>query len=221
MGIEMRLHLLSMPHLDSLLKMEISELISGMETHSLRNSRPQADERLHHAFDIDAEAEILDLCDKLELSGSVRDTIYANRAHDLLLKLVEWCSPGYWESWEGRCFIYLEVASGEEAADVDSMYLSDYWQSCVKGIRLQTETEYAEAVVQNWMERRKALGETLDEKKDPRILSTFEAHDRAARILHHAMMRTGLVHILGREHLSAADWGHGEFRIGALIESWD
>ena len=220
MGIEMRLHLLSTSHLESILEMPIDEFISGMESHSLRASRPAVNERLHHAFDIDLEAEILDICELLELKGVVRETIYANRAHDLLLKLVEWCSPGFWESWEGRCFIYLEVASGEEAKDVDSMYLSEYWNSCVSGIRNQTETEFAEAVVKNWMERRKALGETLDEKKDPRIISTFEAHDRAARNLHYAIAQPDLVHILGREHLSAADWGHGEFRIGAMVESW-
>ena len=33
------------------------------------------------------------------------------------------------------------------------------------------------------MERRKELGETMDEKEDPRIVPTFEAHDRLPRPL--------------------------------------
>ena len=40
------------------------------------------------------------------------------------------------------------------------------------------EDEFADRVCIDWMERRKQLGETIDEKEDPKIIPTFEAHTR-------------------------------------------
>ena len=73
------------------------------------------------------------------------------------------------------------------------------------------------------MRRRKDLGESLDEKTDPRILSTMQAHTRLTQILHHLVQRWNneddLIGILGREHLSADKWGHGEWRISNIVNS--
>ena len=44
-----------------------------------------------------------------------------------------------------------------------------------------SQEEFAERVVLGWMDRRKELGETLDETQDPKIVPTFEAHTRASR----------------------------------------
>ena len=71
------------------------------------------------------------------------------------------------------------------------------------------------------MKRREALGETLDEREDPHIMPTFEAHDKAARKLHHAVNRQNCVQILGREHLDAKDWGHGNWNLKVLLEASD
>ena len=69
------------------------------------------------------------------------------------------------------------------------------------------------------MNRRKEMGETLDESKDPRIIPTFQAHDRNSRTLHHAVNISGYVQILGREHLDAQLWGHGKWNLGNILDS--
>ena len=221
MAIEMQLHLLDETALDKLLHMDWNELISGLENGTLRNIRPGEDKRLHRAFDIDCEAEILDRMSEIEGQGIVKAVLRKNRSHDLLLNLMQYASPGYWEAWEGRCFIYLENAIGREIADVDEMYLSELWHEVRKGLAQMTENEYSQKVCNDWMERRKALGETLEEKQDPRIIPTFEAHDRTSRTLHQAINSEGFVQIVGREHLPAADWGHEEWNLRNLLQASD
>jgi hypothetical protein len=83
------------------------------------------------------------------------------------------------------------------------------------------EDEFSESVCLDWMERRKELGETLDEKEDPKIVPTYEAHDRASRLLVHAVSRWrgegDLVGVLGREHLPAGEWGHGRWNLASFL----
>ena len=83
------------------------------------------------------------------------------------------------------------------------------------------EQEYAERVCLDWMERRKKLGETMDEKEDPRIVPTFEAHDRAAKSLVHTMTRwnneDNLVAIIGRDHLEARKWGSFSWNLSTIL----
>ena len=85
------------------------------------------------------------------------------------------------------------------------------------------EEEFSQKVCLDWMDRRKELGETLDEAKDPKIIPTYEAHDRTSRLLVHTISRwnkeDGLTGIVGREHLEANKWGHGEFNIRNILNS--
>jgi len=219
MGIEMRLHLVDGEALLNLLEMDWNEFTLGMDSSSLRSSRPPADSRLNRDFDIDCEAEFLDLADQISGQGSVREVLASNNGHDTLLKLVEWMSVGHWEAWEGRCFLYIENAIGHSVNDVDSMYKESVWDEVREGLSRMTADEFSEKVCEDWMERRKILGETLDEKQDPRIIPTFEAHDRAARGLHYAVNQKGFVQILGREHLEAHSWGHGDWNLGNLLDA--
>ena len=53
----MRLHLVDGSTLNSILDMEWQQLVSGMESSSLRSLRPNADGKLGRDFDIDCEAE--------------------------------------------------------------------------------------------------------------------------------------------------------------------
>jgi hypothetical protein len=73
------------------------------------------------------------------------------------------------------------------------------------------------------MDRRKALGETLDETKDPKIVPTFEAHTRAAKALVHTVNRArvdeDLQLVVGREHLAAAKWGHDAWNLFTFLQS--
>lgn len=219
MGIEMRLHLIDGPALISILQMDWKDFLSKMESSSLRSTRPPKDPKLNREFDIDCEAEFLDLSDNISGSGSVRQVLSKNQAFDALLKLVEWTSIGHWEAWEGRCFLYLENAIGRNVGHVDDMYDSELWDELRANLSQMNESEFAEKVCADWMQRRKDMGETLDESKDPRIIPTFEAHDRNSRTLHHAVNTKGFVQILGREHLDAKLWGHGDWNLGYLLDS--
>lgn len=219
MGIEMRLHLVDSDCLLNLLNMNWNKLVEGMEKQHFRSLRPPLDEVLNRTFDIDCEAEFLDLADLITGEGTVCEVLKESNGHEALLKLVEFASPGHWEAWEGRCFLYIENAIGREVDDVDSMYSVEVWDEVRSGLTKYTANEFSEKVCEDWMERRKELGETLDESKDPRIIPTFEAHDRAARGLHHAVNRKEFIQIIGREHLDAKEWGHGEWNLAKLLEA--
>ncbi len=219
MGIDMRLHLVDGAALLNLLKMDWSELISSINNLSLRKSRPKKDKMLNRDFDIDCEAEFLDIAEDFAGTGSVREVLAANFAHDALLKLVEWASVGYWEAWEGRCILYLENAIGSELPNVEDMYSAEIWDEVRAALSSMSESEYSEKVCADWMERRKELGETLDEKKDPRIIPTFEAHDRNSRLLHYAVNQTQFVQLLGRDHLESRLWGHGDWKLSHILDS--
>jgi hypothetical protein len=85
-----------------------------------------------------------------------------------------------------------------------------------------SKQQYSEAVVVDWMGRREQLGETLNEKNDPRILSTMQSHQRHAESLH------GLAEFLTEGEtilLTRRDWssylsaGFGGFNIRKLLTS--
>ena len=104
--------------------------------------------------------------------------------------------------------------------DADCILPKSSYVQAYQGI---ADGEYAERVVMDWMERRKALGETLDETLDPKIVPTFEAHTRASKALVHAVNRAmnedDLVFVVGREHLEASKWGHGDWNLSAFLQS--
>ena len=81
--------------------------------------RPTLDPKLNRDFDIDCEAEFLDLADTISGTGTVREVLSDNSGYDALLKLVEWASIGYWEAWEGRCFLYIENAINQKISNVN------------------------------------------------------------------------------------------------------
>ncbi|MAH90977.1 MAG: hypothetical protein CMA11_04335 [Euryarchaeota archaeon] len=219
MGIDMRLHLVDGESLLNLLNMDWNEIISQMSNNTLRSSRPALDPKLNRDFDIDCEAEFLDIAENISGTGTVREVLLENFAFDALLKLVEWVSVGYWEAWEGRCFLYLENAIGRSMKDVEDMYSHSTWMELRDSLSGMSESEFSEKVCSDWMQRRKDLGETLDEKKDPRIIPTFESHDRNSRGLHYAVNQKQHVQILGRDHLDAKFWGHGDWNLDNLLNS--
>ena len=140
-----------------------------------------------------------------------------------LLKLMQWASPGQWESWEARTYLYLDVALGREIANRDDLYSQSTWNAIIQSLAGIPEEEFAQKVCLDWMDRRKKLGETLDETKDPKIIPTYEAHDRTSRLLVYALTRwnneNGLIGIVGREHMDAQKWGHGDFNIRNILNS--
>ncbi|MEC8341127.1 MAG: hypothetical protein VXZ80_05725, partial [Candidatus Thermoplasmatota archaeon] len=112
---------------------------------------------------------------------------------------------------------------GAEAEDIHALYTEATWTTVLKRLHGISEDEYAERVVMDWMDRRKALGETLEEAEDPKIVPTFEAHTRAAKALVHTVNRAAneddLELVVGREHLEAAKWGHGKWNLTAFLNA--
>ena len=77
----MRLHLVDGEGLNQILEMDWNQFISQMESSSLRSLRPEPDARLGRDFDIDCEAEFLDLSDEISGEGianedSFREAIF-------------------------------------------------------------------------------------------------------------------------------------------------
>ncbi len=226
MGLDMIGLLVHKPTLHHLLSLPWSELKSGMEKATLRVHRPDQDKVLNTSFAIDAEAELLDWMDQQSVESqptSAQNFAELDDGEEGLLHLMKWASPGQWEVWEGRAFLYLENATGNEAEDIHELYTQATWEQAVQRLHGIAESEYAERVVIDWMERRKALGETLDEALDPKIVPTFEAHTRASKALVHAVNRAmnedDLVLVIGREHLEASRWGHGEWNLSVFLQS--
>ncbi len=220
MGIELVLLLVDTPSLEMLLERSWTELYQGMEKGQFRDQRPPFDGRLKRTFDIDCEAEILDWMDSVgtEHTGTVLEVLRTlNDGVQGLLHLMEWSSPGAWEVWEGRAFLYLDVALGRTIADSEDLYAESTWEALVHRLKGIPEEEFSELVCLDWMGRRKELGETLDESEDAKIVPTYEAHDRAARALVYTITlcdtSSTLVGILGREHLKAGQWGHGQWNL--------
>ena len=213
MGLDMIGLLVHKPTLLHLLSLSWGELKSKMERAALRDLRPAQDNMLKTQFAIDAEADLLDWMDEQSVNAETHaGTVLANLndGEEGLLNLMQWASPGRWEVWEGRAFLYLENATGAEAEDIHALYTEATWTTVLKRLHGISEDEYAERVVMDWMDRRKALGETLEEAEDPKIVPTFEAHTRAAKALVHTVNRAAneddLELVVGREHLEAAKW---------------
>ena len=226
MGLDMIGLLVHVPTLNHLLTLSWSELKSGMEQASLRERRPAQDGKLTTAFAIDAEADLLDWMDEQAVEGDPSVSQVLSQLSDGaegLLHLMYWASPGRWEVWEGRAFLYIENATGQEADDIEDLYMESTWDEAKKRLHGIAEDEYAERVVMDWMDRRKALGETLDEAMDPKIVPTFEAHTRASKALVHvvnrAMNEEELELVIGREHLEATKWGHGDWNLSTFLQS--
>lgn len=196
MGIDMVVLLIDYNALQELLSLTTSELIGKLESSTL--ARPTADPEMERQFDIDAGAEILDFLETGELESP-----------EGMLLLARWSAIGEWEAWEGRTFIYIETLLGREVEHVDELYEPEIWLELIENISTFTKKEYSNAVVMDWMQRREKLGESLDEKSDPHILPTMEAHQRNAEGLFHVLQmakKEGISLLLGREHMPASKW---------------
>ena len=70
-----------------------------------------------------------------------------------------------------------------------------------------------------WTEE--TLGETLDEKEDPKIIPTYEAHTRNSTLLVHAITEWKKneqnIGIVGREHLDAI-LGHSDVNLSNYLQ---
>ena len=226
MGLEIVVLLVDVSRLKLTLNLAWNALYQGLEKRTIRNIRPVQDSRLKILFDIDAEAELLDWMDAQPWSKHEEKSFHQMLGESTdgekgLLLAMKWASPGAWEVWEGRAYLYLDVALNTIIDGEDILYGGDTWDKVRNELAGLPESEYAERVCMNWMERRKALGETLDEKEDARIVPTYEAHDRAAKSLVYTMNRWNsepeLAAIIGRDHLEARKWGTGSWNVSTVL----
>lgn len=230
MGIEMVLLLVDIPSLEKILSTTWQDFYNGLEKGQLRESRPPQDELLKSIFAIDAEAEILDWMDQcskeqiIDPTQTVKENLQSiTNGEEGLLKIMHWASPGAWEVWEARAFLYLENALGEPIAHVEDMYTQWLWDDICQKLNGLPQVEFAAKVCLDWMDRRKQLGQTLDENLDAKIIPTYQAHELASTKLVHAITRwqgeSDLIGVLGREHLEATKWGHGEINLTQYLHS--
>tara|TARA_B100000683_G_C12472236_1_gene548160 strand:- start:863 stop:1540 length:678 start_codon:yes stop_codon:yes gene_type:complete len=219
MGIETVLMLVNRKSLDEILDTQWNQVYDLMTNGKMRHLRPEKLPRLNRDFDIDCEAEILDWMETIgQREGTVKSVLQdLDDGEEGLLQFMQFASPGSWECWEARSYLYLDVALGREIKDRTELYSIGTWETLVSKLSNLPEDEFADQVCIDWMERRKQLGETLDEKEDPKIIPTYEAHARNSRLLVHVITEwqnsSENIGIVGREHLDAALWGHGEFNL--------
>ena len=125
MGIDLVLMLVDKECLEKILTQPWNRLYSQLEKGVMRELRPSHDPRLKRSFDIDIEAEILDWLDTIPTGheGSVFEVLreLENGCEGLLL-LMQWASPGAWEVWEGRAYLYLDVALQRVIEDNTDLY---------------------------------------------------------------------------------------------------
>ena len=223
MGIETVLLIVNEKSLDEILDTAWNEVYRLMSKAKLRHLRPPKLPRLNRTFDIDCEAEILDWMETVgAMDGSVREVLLEiENGEEGLLQFMQFASPGNWECWEARSYLYLDVALDRKIEDRNDLYSMATWETLVSRLANIPEDEFADKVCIDWMDRRKQLGETLDEKEDPKIIPTYEAHTRKSKLLVHAVTewQNGVdnIGIVGREHLDASQWGHGEVNLSNYL----
>ena len=223
MGIETIVLLVNKKSLEEILNREWNQVYQMMENAKLRHLRPAKLPRLNRAFDIDCEAEILDWMETIGAKeGSVKEVLLEiDDGEEGLLQFMQFASPGNWECWEARSYLYLDVALDREIKDRNDLYSMTTWEDVIEKLSNLPEEEFAEKVCINWMDRRKLLGETLDEKEDPKIIPTYEAHARNSKLLVHAITQwqneDENIGIVGREHLEAAQCGHGDYNLSNYL----
>ena len=66
---------------------------------------------------------------------------------------MQYASPGSWECWEARTYLYLDVALGREITDRNDLYSSQTWEEVVEKLTNLPEEEFAErSASTGWIE---------------------------------------------------------------------
>ena len=159
MGLEIIVLLVDVSRLKLTLDLAWNMLYEGLEKRTLRNTRPVQDSRLKILFDIDAEAELLDWMDaqpwaKDEDKSFLQLLDESTDGEKGLLLAMKWASPGAWEVWEGRAYLYLDVALNTIIDGEDILYGGQTWDNVRNELAGLPESEYAEKVCMDWREEK-------------------------------------------------------------------
>lgn len=196
-----------------LVSMPLQELFEKVEDSSLRNYRPELDNRFHRDFDVDLEGDIMEWSDKnsdLVLS----DTIYSqpikeSEIAELTILLAKWCSFSEWRCWDARLFLYVEPMLEYNISNPNEFLKFSLWEDFMFSLSKTDKKSYSESVVLDWMSRREELGETMEPSEDPRILPTMSSHSTSSELLHiflDSFDSKNISLLIGREYLEYESW---------------
>ena len=207
------LNLVNHSNFEKLVSMSLKELFQKVEDGSLRDYRPELDNRFHREFDVDLEGDILEWSDnnsdlimsKTILSQSIKDSNIA----ELTILMAKWCSFSEWRCWDARLFLYVEPMLEYNISNTNEFLKFSLWEDFVSALSKTDKKSYSESVVLDWMNRREKLGETMEPSEDPRILPTMSSHSNASELLHiflNNLDSKNISLLIGREYLEYELW---------------
>jgi hypothetical protein len=220
------LNLVHHSNFKKLVSLPLQELFEKVEDSSLRNYRPELDNRFHRDFDVDLEGDIMEWSDKtpgLVLSDDLySQPIKESEIAELTILLAKWCSFSEWRCWDARLFLYVEPMLKYNISSPNEFLNFSLWNDFMNSLSKTDRKSYSESVVLDWMSRREELGETMEPSEDPRILPTMNSHKISSESLHiflNSFDSKDISLLIGREYLEHELWSlNGNFLYGVRVD---
>lgn len=220
------LNLVHHSNFKKLVSLPLQELFEKVEDSSLRNYRPELDNRFHRDFDVDLEGDIMEWSDKtpgLVLSDDIySQPIKESEIAELTILLAKWCSFSEWRCWDARLFLYVEPMLKYNISSPNEFLNFSLWNDFMISLSKTDRRSYSESVVLDWMSRREELGETMEPSEDPRILPTMNSHRTSSESLHiflNSFDSKDISLLIGREYLEHELWSlNGNFLYGVKVD---
>ena len=220
------LNLVHHSNFKKLVSLTLQELFEKVEDSSLRNYRPELDNRFHRDFDVDLEGDIMEWSDKtpgLVLSDDLySQPIKESEIAELTILLAKWCSFSEWRCWDARLFLYVEPMLKYNISSPNEFLNFSLWNDFMNSLSKTDRRSYSESVVLDWMSRREELGETMEPSEDPRILPTMNSHRTSSESLHiflNSFDSKDISLLIGREYLEHELWSlNGNFLYGVKVD---
>ena len=220
------LNLVHHSNFKKLVSLPLQELFEKVEDSSLRNYRPELDNRFHRDFDVDLEGDIMEWSDKtpgLVLSDDIySQPIKESEIAELTILLAKWCSFSEWRCWDARLFLYVEPMLKYNISSPNEFLNFSLWNDFMNSLSKTDRRSYSESVVLDWMSRREELGETMEPSEDPRILPTMNSHRTSSESLHiflNSFDSKDISLLIGREYLEHELWSlNGNFLYGVKVD---
>ena len=220
------LNLVNHSNFKKLVSMPLQDFFEKVEDGSLRDYRPELDNRFHREFDVDLEGDIMEWSDKNSdiilskkiLSQSIKDSNIA----ELTILMAKWCSFSEWRCWDARLFLYIEPLLEYNISNTNEFLNFSLWKDFISSLSKTDKKSYSESVVLDWMNRREQLGETMEPSEDPRILPTMGSHSSASELLHiflNNLDSKNISLLIGREYLEYELWslnGYSLYDLGEI-----
>ena len=219
------LNLVNHSNFKKLVSMPLQDFFEKVEDGSLRDYRPELDNRFHREFDVDLEGDIMEWSDKNSdiilsktiLSQSIKDSNIA----ELTILMAKWCSFSEWRCWNARLFLYIEPLLEYNISNTNDFLKFSLWKDFISSLSKTDKKSYSESVVLDWMNRREQLGETMEPSEDPRILPTMGSHSSASELLYiflNNLDSKNISLLIGREYLEYELWSLNDYSLYDLGE---